>query len=76
MLLVTIILLNLLIAIIGDAYDRVTANRNIFWIRTKAEMIVETDMLLPAWLRERRDVTFLKGRPLVVVQVGNPLTCA
>ena len=69
MLLVTIILLNLLIAVIGDAYDRVTKDRHIYAIRAKAEMIVETDMLLPAWLREKRDKAFLRGRRLVVVQV-------
>ncbi|KXZ42053.1 hypothetical protein GPECTOR_215g443 [Gonium pectorale] len=52
MMFVSIILLNLLIAVVGDAYDRVSYDREVNRMRSKAALVVEVDLLLPRWFQE------------------------
>ncbi|KAG2433469.1 hypothetical protein HYH02_012588 [Chlamydomonas schloesseri] len=68
MLFVSIILLNLLIAIVGDAYERVLESEGATDIRNKANMIVEVEQLMPGWLRKWRDRVLLRCDALLVLQ--------
>ncbi|KAG2487701.1 hypothetical protein HYH03_013700 [Edaphochlamys debaryana] len=68
MLFVTIILLNLLIAIIGDVYERVLMDAEPTDVRNKALAIAEIEQLMPKKLRRLRDKHLLKSKYLVVVQ--------
>ncbi|KAG2487695.1 hypothetical protein HYH03_013694 [Edaphochlamys debaryana] len=68
MLFVTIILLNLLIAIIGDVYERVLMDAEPTDVRNKALAIAEIEQLMPKRLRRLRDKHLLKSKYLVVVQ--------
>lgn len=56
MMLVVILLLNLLIAIINDTYEKVKEVEEYEAIRNKAIIILETEALVPEAIRRRRDV--------------------
>jgi hypothetical protein len=68
MVLVTIILLNLLIAVISDVYEAVLADADMFAVRGKAELAVEVDSLVPVALRAARDAAVLAGERVLLLQ--------
>ncbi|KAG2495458.1 hypothetical protein HYH03_006403 [Edaphochlamys debaryana] len=53
MILVTIILLNILIAIINDSYERINDAEAHEALRTRAMLVVEAESVLPRWLAKR-----------------------
>ncbi|KXZ43083.1 hypothetical protein GPECTOR_104g89 [Gonium pectorale] len=69
MMFVSIILLNLLIAVIGDAYDRVSYDREVNRMKSKAALVVEVDLLLPRWFRKQCDETFFHASHGHVVMI-------
>ncbi len=76
MLFVTVILFNLLIAVIGDAYDRVCKDGDVHLARSRAALVVETELLLPASFVRRRDAALLCCDSLLVMQVrGDVRSC-
>jgi hypothetical protein len=69
MLITPIILLNALIAIMGDSYDRVQANSNAEWRREQAKVVLELEQLL--YTKQRKDprmfptwIHVLKPKPI------------
>ena len=53
MIVVTIVLLNLLIAIINESYTRIRENEAWESLRNKPLLILDMDALLPAWMKRR-----------------------
>jgi hypothetical protein len=60
---VTIVLLNLLIAIIGDTYDRVTEKREASMLREICEMISDYEGIV------NRDAEFKYSKYIIVLKV-------
>jgi WD40 repeat protein len=52
-LLVAIVLLNLLIAILGDSYDVVTEKKKAEYVRMRAQLVIEYARLFPSLLRQQ-----------------------
>ncbi|KAG2442062.1 hypothetical protein HYH02_009853 [Chlamydomonas schloesseri] len=53
MVLITIVMLNLLISIIGDSYDRIRANESWESLHNKAQLVVEAESQVPGGMLDR-----------------------
>jgi hypothetical protein len=57
--LVNIVMMNFLIAVMGDTFERVTEQREILALRNKALLLLEVNAFFPTWLSGRTKPRFL-----------------
>lgn len=69
MILVSIVLLNLVIAVISDSYDGLVGYVDAYAVQDKARLITEVDGLVPVWLKNLINKNLFTYRRLLVLEV-------